>query len=157
MYSCRSFLCLPIVLLVICELLILLPYILTVALVRQFGKVRAHTSLANYSLVAIISTAYFILHIKTTLIDSYMVYAQPHKEASQTPFVLPSCLEAHATPSYENGDRAPCYTPSTRHHPLTPATAPGSPAVRCSEYTHADETQQDFFRNKATLDSYLVC
>ena len=57
--------------------------------------------------------------------------------------MLPSCLEAHATPSHENGDRAPCNPPSTRQHPLTPATAPGSPAVPCSEYTHAHETKEE--------------
>ena len=26
--------------------------------------------------------------------------------------MLPSCLEAHTTPSHENGDRAPCNSPS---------------------------------------------
>ena len=69
-----------------------------------------------------------------------MVQAEPHKKARQSPFVLSMCLEAHATPSHENGDRAPCDLPSTRHHPLTPVTAPGSPAVPCSEYMHAHET-----------------
>ena len=29
----------------------------------------------------------------------------------------PSCLEAHATPRHESGDRAPCNPPSTRQHP----------------------------------------
>ena len=76
-----------------------------------------------------------------------MVQAEPHKEARQSPFVLPTSLEAHATPSHENGDRAPCNHPSTCQHPLTPATAPGSPAVPCSEYTHAHEIKQNVFRN----------
>ena len=56
--------------------------------------------------------------------------------------MLPSCLEAHTTPSHENGDRAPCNPPSTGQHPLTPATAPSSPAVPYSEYTHAHETKE---------------
>ena len=62
-------------------------------------------------------------------------------EVRQSLFMLPSCLEAHATPSHENGDRAPCNSPYTCQHPLTPAMAPGSPEVRCSEYTHAHETE----------------
>ena len=54
-----------------------------------------------------------------------------------------SCLGAHAMPRLESGDRAPCNPPSTRQHPLTPATAPGSPAVPCLEYTHAHETKEE--------------
>ena len=77
-----------------------------------------------------------------------MVQAEPHEEARQIPFVLPTCLEAHATPSHEDGDRARCNPSSTRQHPLTSATAPGSPAVACSEYTHAHERKLDFFRNR---------
>ena len=64
-------------------------------------------------------------------------------EARQSPFMLPSCLEAHATPSHENGDRATCTPPSSRQHPQTPATVPGSPAVPCSEYTHAHEKKEE--------------
>ena len=63
-------------------------------------------------------------------------------EARQSPFMLPSCLEAHATSRRKNGDRASCNAPSTRQHPLTPTTAPGSPVVPCSEYTHAHETKR---------------
>ncbi|MEP5116252.1 MAG: hypothetical protein ABJQ90_11040, partial [Parasphingorhabdus sp.] len=44
---------------------------------------------------------------------------------------------------HESGDRAPCNSPSTRQHPLTPATVPGSPAQPCSEYTHAHETKEE--------------
>ena len=64
-------------------------------------------------------------------------------EARQSPFMHLSCLEAHATPSHENGDRDPSNTPSTRQHPLTPAMAPGSPAVPYSEYMHAHETKKE--------------
>ena len=62
-------------------------------------------------------------------------------ETRQSPFMHPSCLEAHATLWHESGDRASCNPPSTRQHPLTTATAPGSPAVPHSEYTHAHETK----------------
>ena len=57
--------------------------------------------------------------------------------------MLPLCLDRHVTPSHENGDRAPFNPPSARQHPLTPATAPRSPAVPCSEYTLAHETKQE--------------
>ena len=57
--------------------------------------------------------------------------------------MLPSCLEAHATPRHENGDRAPFNPPSTRQHPLPPATAPGSPTVPCSKYPHAHEAEEE--------------
>ena len=57
--------------------------------------------------------------------------------------MLPSCFEAHATPSHQSGDRAPCNPPSTRHHPLTPVTVPRSPAVPYSEYTRAHETKEE--------------
>ena len=62
-------------------------------------------------------------------------------KARQSPFMHPSCLEANATPSNENGYRPPYNPPSTRQHSLTLATAPGSPALPCSEYTHAHETK----------------
>ena len=65
-------------------------------------------------------------------------------EARHSPFM---CLEGHATPSHETRDHAPCNPPSPRQHPLIPATAPGSPAGPCSEYTHAHETIEIFFRN----------
>ena len=55
--------------------------------------------------------------------------------------MLPLCLDAHATPSHQNGDRAPCNPPSARQHPLIPSTAPGSPAVQCPEYTHKHEAK----------------
>ena len=42
------------------------------------------------------------------------------------------------------GIRSPSYT---RHHPLIPTTAPGSPAVPCSEYTHALETKEEKILN----------
>ena len=72
-------------------------------------------------------------------------------EGRHSPFLLPSCLKAHATPNHENGDRAPCNTPSARQHPLTPATAPGPPAVPCSEYTHT-HTKPKKILQKATID-----
>ena len=62
-------------------------------------------------------------------------------EAKQSPFMPPSCPEAHATPRHESDDSAPCNPPSTHQHPLTPATAP--PAVPCSEYTRTHETKQE--------------
>ena len=68
-------------------------------------------------------------------------------EARQSPFMHLSCLEAHATPRYQSGDRAPYNSPSTRQLSLTPAMAPGSPAVPYSEYTHAHETKQEKGRN----------
>ena len=70
-------------------------------------------------------------------------------ESRQSTSVYPSCLEAHATPRHESGDRALCNPPSTRQHLLTPATAAGSPAVPCSEYTHAHETKEQK-RNEST-------
>ena len=76
-----------------------------------------------------------------------MVQPEPHQEARQSPFMLPSCLDAHATPSHDNGDRAPSNPPSTRQHPLTPASAPGSPAVPCSGYTHAHITKDETKKN----------
>ena len=84
-----------------------------------------------------------ILRSRTTLKNSYIFYPKSQMEARQSPFMLPSCLEAHGTPSHENGDRAPYNPPSTRQPPLTPATAPGSPAVLCSECTHAHETKEE--------------
>ena len=74
---------------------------------------------------------------------SYILYQKPQMEARQSSFTHPSCLEAHATPTHESGDRAPCNPPSTRQHPLTTATAPGSPAVPRSEYTHTHETKEE--------------
>ena len=56
---------------------------------------------------------------------------------------LRTCLDAHATPRYESGNVLLATTPFTRQHSLTPATAPGPPAMTCSEYTHAHETKED--------------
>ena len=64
-------------------------------------------------------------------------------EARQSSFMHPSCLEAHATPSHENDDRAPSNPPSTHQHPQSPAMAPGSPVVPCSKYTRAYETKEE--------------
>ena len=64
--------------------------------------------------------------------NSYIFHPKSQMEARQRPFMHPSCLEAHATPRHESGDRAPCKPPFTRQYPLTPATAPGSPVVTCS-------------------------
>ena len=71
-----------------------------------------------------------------------MLYPTPHQEARQSSFMLPSCLEAHATPSHENGDHASSNPPPTRQRPLTPATGPGSPAVPCPGYTHAHKAKK---------------
>ena len=84
-----------------------------------------------------------MFQFRTTLLDSYIVNTILQMEARQSPFMLPSCLEAHAMPSHEYGDCARCNPFSTLQHPLTPATAPGSPAVLCSEYTHAYETKEE--------------
>ena len=89
----------------------------------------------------------YILQSQTTFIDSYILHPTPHQEARQTPFMLPSCLKARATPSHENADRAPSNLFSTRQRPLTPGTAPTSPAVPCSGYTHAHKTKKET-RNK---------
>ena len=62
-------------------------------------------------------------------------------EGRHSPFLLQSCLEADPTPSHENVDRAPCNPLPTPQHPLSSATAPGSPAVPCSEYTYTNETE----------------
>ena len=55
------------------------------------------------------------------------------------------CLEAHATPRHESGDRDPFDPPPlpASQYPLTPPTALGSPAVPCSECTHAQETKKE--------------
>ena len=70
--------------------------------------------------------------------------------------MLPSCLEAHAMPSHENGDRAPRNIPSTRQLPLAPATAPGPPAVPCLEYTHlyAHETKEEEKNNRKCQEKW---
>ena len=73
---------------------------------------------------------------------SYILYPKSQMVASQSPFLHPPCLEAHATPRHESVDCAPCKSSSTRLHPLTPPAAPGSPAGPCSEYTHAQETKE---------------
>ena len=52
-----------------------------------------------------------ILLSRTTLIGSYVLYPNSQMEARQSPFIHPLCLEAHATPSHDNGDRAPCTPP----------------------------------------------
>ena len=93
-----------------------------------------------------------ILQSRTTLIVSYIFYRIPQMEVRQTPFMLPRCLEAHATSSHKNGDRAPCNHPSIRQHPLTPATAPGSSAVPCSECTHAHKTPASCRTSISTSD-----
>ena len=41
-------------------------------------------------------------------------------EARQSPFMHPSCLEAHVTPRHESGDRAPC------NPPIYPSAPPGT-------------------------------
>ena len=66
---------------------------------------------------------------KTTLIDSSILSSTPHQEARQSPLMLPSCFDAHVTPSHENGDRVPSNPPSTRQNPPAPAMAPCSPAL----------------------------
>ena len=45
------------------------------------------------------------------LTDSDKFYLIPQMEARQGPFMLPSCLETHPTPSHEIGDYAPCNPP----------------------------------------------
>ena len=52
-----------------------------------------------------------ILQSRTTLKDSYILNLILQMEARQSPLMLPSCLEAHGTPSHENGDHAPCNPP----------------------------------------------
>ena len=83
--------------------------------------------------------------------DSYILSLVFQMGARQSPFVLPLCLEAHTTPTHENGDRAPCNPPSTHQHPRTPATAPGPPALPCSDDTHAHETKEE--KNKIKNES----
>ena len=84
----------------------------------------------------------FILQFRTTRQDSYILYPIVQMVTRHSPFIIPSCLEAHATPSHEHSDCAPCKPPSTHQHQLTPATAPGLSAVPRSEYTHAHETKE---------------
>ena len=71
----------------------------------------------------------------------YVLSSIRHRETRQSPFMLPSCLNAHATPSHENGDRAPSNPPSTRQRPPTPAMVPRSPAVPSFGYTNAHKTK----------------
>ena len=71
--------------------------------------------------------------------------------ARQSPVMLPS---THATPRHESGDLAPFNPPSTRQHPLTPATVPGSPAVPCSEYTHTHERKLKKGKNVPNYQIY---
>ena len=55
-----------------------------------------------------------LLQPQTTLVDSYILCSIRHQEATQSPLIVPSYLDAHPTPSHENGDRAPPNPPSTR-------------------------------------------
>ena len=75
--------------------------------------------------------------------NSYVPYQKPQTDARQSPFMHPSCLEAQATPRHESGDRAPSNPPYILQHPLTPVTAPGSPAVPYSEHTYAQKTKEE--------------
>ena len=81
---------------------------------------------ANFSLDAEISTAGILFCNPERPL---LFYPISQMAARHSPFIFPRCLGAHATPSHENGDRVSCNPTSTRQHPLTPATAPGSPAV----------------------------
>ena len=55
----------------------------------------------------------------------------------------PSCLDTHATPRHESGDRTPCNPPSTRKHPLTPAKARARPRCRArSTRTHTKQKKK---------------
>ena len=70
----------------------------------------------------------------------------PIKNHKWRPDKAHSCIprfEVRATPRHELGNRAPCTPASTRQHPLTLATAPGSPAVPYSQYTHGHETKEE--------------
>ena len=90
----------------------------------------------NFSVVAKIGTVSILsCNHEGPLNTRAYSYQKSQMEARQSPLAHLSCLEAHATPRHESGDRVPCNPPSTRQHPLTPVTAPGSPAVPCSEYT----------------------
>ena len=60
----------------------------------------------------------------------------------QSRFMLASCLDGHAAPSHETGDRAPSVRPSTGQRPRIPAMAPGSPALPCSGYTYEHNTEK---------------
>ena len=93
------------------------------------------------------------LQSPTTLKDSYIFYPTPHQEARQRLFMLPSCLEGHATPSHENGDRAP---PNPPLYPPAPAdTRDGAGLARGAVlwvHTHAHKTTR---RKKGTKGSRL--
>ena len=70
----------------------------------------------------------------------------------------PSCLEAHTTPRHESSDHAPCNPPTTtRKHPLTPLTAPGSPVVPYSENGHAHQTEERTERVPRELENTKNC
>ena len=64
-------------------------------------------------------------------------------DARQSPFMLPSCLEAHATPGHEYGDRAPCNLSLYPPAPADTLDGAGLAAVPCSECTHAHETKEE--------------
>ena len=51
----------------------------------------------NFSLVAKIAPLEFSFATKTTLVDSYISCPTSHQGARQSPFMLPSCLDGHAT------------------------------------------------------------
>ena len=80
---------------------------LAVALVRQLEKVGARLSRSLCDFLFRRKNKdrlNMFLRIETTLKYSYIVQPDLHQEAKQSPFMLPSCLEAHATPRHENGD-----------------------------------------------------
>ena len=65
------------------------------------------------------------------IIHCYIVQPEPHQEARQSPFMFPLCLEAHATPSYGNGDRAPCNIPVYPPVPADTRDDAGRTRPRC--------------------------
>ena len=115
------------------------------AVVRRLDNVRVQTAQLPLSKSAWSqkqARLEYYLALPNDPYNSYMLSESHIWRARQSPFMHPSCLEAHATPWHESGDPAPCNPTSIRQHPLTPAATPGPPAVPCSEYRHAHETKK---------------
>ena len=83
-----------------------------------------------------------ILQSRTTHIDSYILeFCRWRPDRARACF--PRVSSHTGRQGTKNVDRAPRNPPSARQHPLRPATAPGTPAVPCSEYTHAHKAKAE--------------
>ena len=93
---------------------------LTAALVRQLDKYGAQTAMLSLSLYIQLGRKNkhrltLLFATQNNLVDSYVSSSIRH-QARQSPLMFISCLDAHVTPSHEDGDRDPS-------NPSPPASA----------------------------------